>query len=47
MSSRYVLPLQNDKNIEGTMHRWHGGTPLRALGQNYMHTMKVYGNSIV
>jgi hypothetical protein len=32
LSSRYVLPLQKDENLEGTLYRWHGGTPLRALG---------------
>jgi hypothetical protein len=32
LSSRYVLPLEKDKNLEGTAYRWHGGTPLRALG---------------
>jgi hypothetical protein len=32
MSSQYVLPLQKDENPNGTVCRWHGGTPLRALG---------------
>jgi hypothetical protein len=32
LSSWYVLPLQKDENPKGTMYRWHGGTPLRALG---------------
>jgi hypothetical protein len=32
LSSRYVLPLRKDENLEGTVDRWHGGTPLRALG---------------
>jgi hypothetical protein len=32
MSSRYVLSLQNDENLEGTVYKWHGGTHLRVLG---------------
>jgi hypothetical protein len=32
VSSQYVLPLQKDENLEGTVYRWHRGTPLRALG---------------
>jgi hypothetical protein len=32
LSSRYVLPLQTDENLKGIVYRWHGGTPLRALG---------------
>jgi hypothetical protein len=32
MSSRYVLPLQKDENLEGTVYRWHEGTSLQALG---------------
>jgi hypothetical protein len=27
LSSWYVLPLQKDKNLEGTVYKWHGGTP--------------------
>jgi hypothetical protein len=33
LSSMYVLPLQKDENLEGTVYRWHGGTPFRALGR--------------
>jgi hypothetical protein len=31
-SSRYVIPLQKDENPKGSVYRWHGSTPLRALG---------------